>query len=235
VRVLPAALVHLLTASGAVLAWLATVDVFAGDYRRAFFWLALSTLIDAVDGALARRYRVKEHMPGVDGGRLDDLVDYLTFVFVPALVVARAALVPPAWTAPVAAAMLLSSAYGFSQVNAKSSDHFFTGFPSYWNIVVLYVVVLGLDPVVNACVLLGLAVLVFVPVRYVYPSRTPTLRAVTVALGSLWGILVFAIIWRLAAPPPLLVYASLAFPVYYVLLSLALQARRSHPQSPRLS
>jgi phosphatidylcholine synthase len=235
VRVLPAALVHLLTASGAVLAWLATVDVFAGDYRRAFFWLALSTLIDAFDGALARRYRVKERMPGVDGARLDDIVDYLTFVFVPALVIARGALVPAAWIAPVAAAMLLSSAYGFSQVNAKSSDHFFTGFPSYWNVVVLYVVVLGLDPVVNACVLLGLAVLVFVPIGYVYPSRTPTLRAATVAFGSVWGVLVFAIIWRLPEPPRSLVYASLAFPVYYFLLSLALQARRSNQPTPRLS
>jgi phosphatidylcholine synthase len=227
VRVLPAALVHLLTASGAVLAWLATVDVFAGHYRRAFLWLAISTLIDSFDGALARGVRVKEHMPGVDGGRLDDIVDYLTFVFVPALVVARAGLVPAPWVVPVAAAMLVSSAYGFSQVNAKSSDHFFIGFPSYWNIVVLYVVVLRLDPLVNALVLLGLAVLVFVPIGYVYPSRTPTLRALTVLLGSIWGVLVFVIVWTLPDPPRAVVLASLAVPVYYFGLSLVLQARRT--------
>src|SRR6266542_1940958 len=187
-RILPAMpwLVHALTASGALLAYLAVLDISVGDYRRAFLWLAASTAVDAVDGVLARAARVKQRLPGVDGARLDDIVDYLTFVFVPTLLVAKAGLVPAGWTVPVAAAMLLSSAYGFSQVNAKTSDYFFTGFPSYWNIVVLYVFVLALPAVVNASVLAGLAALVFVPIGYVYPTRTPTLRALTLVLGVTW-------------------------------------------------
>ena len=101
--------------------------------------------------------------------------------------------------------MLLSSAYGFSQEAAKTSDHYFTGFPSYWNIVVFYLVVLGAPPAVNAAVLIGLAVLVFVPIAYVYPSRTPTLRVPTLALGLTWALLVLVMIWqypgRLASRP----------------------------------
>jgi phosphatidylcholine synthase len=220
-------LVHLLTASSAVFAFLALAASVAGDLRQAFAWLALTIAIDAVDGWLARAVRVKERTPGFDGARLDDIVDYLTFVFVPAWIVASAGLVPAGWTLPVVAAMLLSSAYGFSQADAKSDDHFFTGFPSYWSIVVLYLVAMGLAPVVNAAVLLGLAVLVFVPIAYVYPSRTPTLRGLTIGLGVLWALGTLAIIWQLPAPSPWLVYGSLLYPVYYVALSLVLHARRA--------
>jgi phosphatidylcholine synthase len=220
-------LVHLLTASSAVFAFLALAASVAGDLRQAFAWLALTTAVDAVDGWLARAVRVKERTPGLDGARLDDIVDYLTFVFVPAWIVASAGLVPAGWALPVVAAMLLSSAYGFSQTDAKSTDYFFTGFPSYWNIVVLYLVATGLAPVVNAVVLLGLAVLVFVPIAYVYPSRTPTLRGLTVGLGVLWALAALAIIWQLPAPSPWLVYGSLLYVVYYVALSLVLHARRA--------
>jgi phosphatidylcholine synthase len=224
--VLTAWLVHLLTASGAVLAFAAVLDALAGDYRRAFLWLAATTAIDSVDGALARVVRVEQRLPWFDGARLDDIVDYLTFVFVPALIVVRAGLVPEGWGLPVAAAVLLSSGYGFSQANAKTSDHFFTGFPSYWNIVVLYLFVLQWAPVTNAAVLVALAVLVFVPIGYVYPSRTPVLRPLTLALGIAWALMVVGIIWALPAPSRGLVLASLAFPIYYGVLSLALQARR---------
>jgi phosphatidylcholine synthase len=219
-----------------VLAFVAAVDAFAGDYRRAFLLLAAATAIDAVDGALARAARVKERTPQVDGGRLDDIVDYLTFVFVPALIVVRAGLVPAAMGVPVASAILLSSAYGFSQAHAKTSDGLFTGFPSYWNIVVLYLYVLGLAPAVNVAVLLALAVLVFVPIGYVYPSRTPTLRALTIVLGTIWAVLVVAMIWSLPAPPRPLVASTLVFPAYYFGLSLVLQAGRTkgrgRPVSP---
>jgi phosphatidylcholine synthase len=157
-------------------------------------------------------------------------------VFVPVLIAVHAGMVPAALGVPVASAILLSSAYGFSQVNAKTSDNFFTGFPSYWNIVVLYLFVLGLAPAVNAAVLLALAVLVFVPIGYVYPSRTPTLRTLTLVLGAVWSVLVLVMIWALPEPPRPLVAATLVFPAYYVVLSLVLQARRSRArQAPDAS
>jgi phosphatidylcholine synthase len=148
-------------------------------------------------------------------------------VFVPALFVWRAALVPDAWTLAVAGAMLLSSAYGFNSAAAKTADHFFTGFPSHWNIVVFYLLIARLPAAANAIILLGLAVLVFVPIRYLYPSRTPVLVWPTNILGAIWGVLMLLILWGYPAVSRPLFLASLVFPVYYVAVSLVLQLRRS--------
>jgi phosphatidylcholine synthase len=223
-------LVHLYTASGVVLAFLATLAIFEYRFRDAFAWLAASILIDATDGVLARAARVSERIPWFSGAKLDDIVDYLTYVFVPALFVWRSLLVPDAWTMPVVGAMLLSSAYGFNRADAKTSDYFFTGFPSYWNIVVLYLFVMQLTQRANGIVLLALAALVFVPVRYLYPTRTPTLRGLTVALGAAWGIMILVMIWQLPVVLPVLLWGSLVFPVYYVILSLVI-GRASPRQS----
>jgi phosphatidylcholine synthase len=219
-------LVHAYTASGIVLAFLAARAVVTFDYRAAFFWLALQIIVDATDGTLARLARVSERTPAFNGAKLDDIVDYLTFVFVPALLVWRGILVPDAWTLPVVCAILLSSAYGFNRADAKTPDHFFTGFPSYWNIVVFYLVVMRWPAEANAAILLAFAVLVFVPIRYVYPSRTRPLRVVTNTLGVAWGAAMFAMIWRYPAVPPALAWVSLAYPVYYVGLSGVLHLRR---------
>jgi phosphatidylcholine synthase len=157
---------------------------------------------------------------------VDDLVDYLTYVFVPALIVVEAPLVPPALAVPIGAAMLISSAYGFSRDDAKvaSSDHFFTGFPSYWNIVVLYMHVFETPAAVNAAILATLVVLVFVPIRYVYPSRTVTWRLATLVLGTTWAASIVWIVWRLPATDGPWPWFSLVFPVYYIALSLKLSA-----------
>jgi phosphatidylcholine synthase len=223
---LSAWLAHLYTASGAVLGFLAAREIIEGDYRTAFFWLLLQVIVDATDGVLARRVRVSERLPWFNGAKLDDIVDYVTYVFVPALMVWRGLLVPEAWALAVVSAMLLSSAYGFSREDAKTVDHFFTGFPSYWNIVALYLHASGLPAGVNGAILLALAALVFVRIGYVYPTRTPVLRGVTNLLCALWGLMVLAIIWMLPDVPPTLLIASLFFPVYYVVLSLTLNARR---------
>jgi phosphatidylcholine synthase len=226
VRVLAAWAVHAYTASGALLALLAVQAIFQYRYRDAFTWLAAQVIVDATDGWLARRVAVAEVTPALRGATLDDIVDYVAYVFVPAVFVWRSLIVPAAWTNIVCAAMLLSSAYGFSRADAKTTDHYFTGFPSYWNVVVLYLVLGGFAPEANAVVLLALAALVFVPFRYVYPSRTPVLRGTTLAFSCLWGLAVLAMIWSMPAVPRALYWASFAFPVYYVALSAALSARR---------
>ena len=219
-------LVHLYTASSAVIALLATVATFESSVRDAFFWLAVAIVIDSSDGVLARAAQVKQRLPWFNGAKLDDMVDYLTYVFVPAVFVWRLLLVPDRWTIPVASAMLLSSAYGFNREDAKTSDHFFTGFPSYWNIVVFYLFVMRSSQALNTGVLLALAVLVFVPIRYVYPSRTPYWRRLTLALGLAWGITLLVMVWQLPVVSPLLLWASLVFPAYYVILSLIVSRRR---------
>jgi phosphatidylcholine synthase len=127
---------------------------------------------------------------------------------------------------PVAFVVLVSSMYGFVAPDAKTSDYFFTGFPSYWNIVVLYLLLFQSSPGVNAVVLLVLSALVFVRIGYVYPSRTPTLRRLTLTFGSIWAAQLAVIILLWPSPPLWLSTSSLAFPVYYVVLSLVLHFGR---------
>ena len=227
-------LVHAFTATGAVLAYMAVEATIAGDTRLAFVWLVIATLVDAVDGLLARLARVKERTPHFNGARLDDIVDYLTFVFVPVFILRHDGLLPVGASGlAAAAAVLLSSAYGFSREDAKTSDHFFTGFPSYWNIVAVYMVAIQLSPLMNAAILWGFVVLVFVPIGYVYPSRTPRWQRATVTLGALWAIALVVIIWRLPDAPRELVWASLLYPIYYFTLSFVLHAQRTAAIPPR--
>ena len=216
---------HVYTATGTVWALLATAMTFAHNFRAAFIFLVVATFVDSTDGVLARAFRVKERIPNFDGALLDNIIDYMTYVFVPALIVWQADLVPVAF--PVCAAMLMSSAYGFAHTAAKveAGDHFFTGFPSYWNIVVVYLYILQLPQLVNAIVLVALAALVFVPIRYIYPSRTRTLQAPTLLLGAAWAALFTWMIFRLPATDGPWAALSLVFPVWYVALSLYLHGR----------
>ena len=216
--------VHLYTASGAVIAFFGVLAVFAGRYREAFLWMFVATVIDATDGVLARRARVKDVLPGLDGSRLDDIVDYLTFVFLPVLLMYHSGALPGTGGAALAAVVLVSSVFGFASVDAKTDDHFFTGFPSYWNIVALYLHVAGLGVVVNAAILVVLSAMVFWRVRYIYPTRTPALRTLTLALGGVWTMMVLAMILQLPAVSMPLVAASAFFPMYYFILSAVLHA-----------
>jgi phosphatidylcholine synthase len=225
----PAWLVHAYTAAGAVLAYLAIRAAMTQDFRAAFLWLFAAVLVDSTDGVLARWARVHQRVPNFSGQKLDDIVDYLTFVFVPAVILSQANAITGAWTIPVVTAMLLSSLFGFVSEDAKTDDHFFTGFPSYWNIVALYLVVLRLSPALNAVILLILSALVFVRIGYVYPTRTTTARTLTLTLGLLWSLMVLVLIMQLPTPHRSLVWLSLFFPVYYTALSLVLHARRSRP------
>ena len=163
--------VHAFTASGAVMGLAALHATAAADYRAAFLWMIAATAVDGVDGWLARLARVGEHARGLDGARLDDIVDYVTYVLAPAFLLLRAGLLPPSIAWSTAAAMLLSSAYGFSRTDAKTPDHFFTGFPSYWNVIALYLYLLRLPAAWTLAVLLVFAALTFVPARYLYPSK----------------------------------------------------------------
>ncbi len=222
--------VHAYTASGAVLALLAVVAVLERDYRLAFAWLALQVFVDATDGWLARAVDVHTRLPHFSGAHLDDIVDYLTYVFVPALMVWHAPLVGEPWRLVAPAAMLLASAYGFSRTDAKTTDHFFTGWPSYWNVLVFYLLMWQTTAAFNAAVLLTHAALVLVPWRYVYPSRTPVLMPLTVVLGFTWGAVLLVALWRWDAVPAWVRWYSLAFPAYYYGVSAWLAwTRRSRP------
>jgi phosphatidylcholine synthase len=222
---------HLYTASGTVLALLAVVAATDGQTIRAL-WLLLATLvIDGTDGMLARRLRVKETIPWFDGARLDDIVDYITYTFVPVVLLWTGGYLPDGVLGVVFAALpLLSSSFQFCRVDAKTADHFFLGFPSYWNVVAFYVVVLGLSPATAATLLVACAVLVFVPVRYVYPSQTAVLRPLNIALTGVWLVTYAVLLLQMPEPDAVVVGLSLAYIGYYLALSLYLTLTRGRGQ-----
>ena len=215
--------VHAFTASGGLIAVLALLACARGDLRVAALWMLLALVIDSVDGTLARRVGVSEVLPGIDGRRLDDIVDYVNYVIVPAVFVVQAgSVVHPL----VAAAPVLASAYGFSQVDAKTEDHFFVGFPSYWNVVAIYLWALAVPAEVGSVLLLTLSAAVFVPLKYVYPSRMNALWWTTNGTAAIWALVVAWAIWTSAGLPARdVVWISLAYPVYYLGISFWLGGR----------
>jgi phosphatidylcholine synthase len=211
--------VHLFTASGAVLGTFALIAISTGRLDLAAFLMLTTLVIDGLDGTLARAARVSEHTPQINGRRLDDIVDYLNFVVVPVFFMWGATSVShPAWLA----APVLASAYGFSREDAKTEDDFFLGFPSYWNILALYLWLLAVSPLVGTIWVGTLSVAVFIPLKYLYPSKVRPIR-LRFGLGVggiLWTIaLAVCVEWPSAVAPYFLLELSLAYPAWYMWLS----------------
>ena len=221
--------VHGYTATGAILALLIVLAAVEGDVARAL-WLGLAALvIDGTDGMLARRYDVKERLPWFDGALLDNIVDYLTYVFAPMVLLLQSGYLPDGTAGTVMAALpLVASSYQFCRVDAKTDDHFFLGFPSYWNIVAFYVIVLDVSDLVSSVTIVVFAVLVFVPIRYLYPSRTRALQGLTLTLSAVWAVLYGVLVVQLPDPNPVVVAASLVYIAYYWGLSIWMTARGAH-------
>jgi phosphatidylcholine synthase len=221
-------LVHAYTASGVVLAFLMVVAIMEGDTVRGLWLFLVAMLVDGTDGMLARWVQVKRHVPWFDGALLDNIVDYITYAFVPMVLLWSAGYLGEGTSASVLAVVpLIASAYQFCRVDAKTDDHLFLGFPSYWNIAAFYVVVLDLQPAAVTAVLLVCAVLVFVPIGYVYPSRTTTLQGTTLVLTCLWLLSYGVLLTQLPDPGTVWLAISVLYVVYYVALSLYLTLRRS--------
>jgi phosphatidylcholine synthase len=231
--VLLAWLAHAYTGLGLVCALLALRAL--GDERpqEVFFWLATAFFVDATDGVFARKVRVDLHTPHFSGRKLDDIIDYLNFTFVPVLFVYQQGLLPEPWL-PLLGFVLLASAYGFCSDAAKTDDGFFTGFPSYWNVVAFYLYLLHPPDVVAVTLVVVLAVMTFWPVRYLHPSRNPRARVISLGGGTLWGLLCLWLLWQ-AEPPAGWVYVSLLYPAWYMGFSFYLHfwrlGRRSQPET----
>jgi phosphatidylcholine synthase len=209
--------VHAFTASGAVVGTVALLAVAAGNFPQAAILMLVALAIDSVDGTLARAVKVGEVLPGIDGRRLDDIVDFLNYVIVPVVFLVAGGYLTPLWWA---ALPILASAYGFSQQDAKTEDDFFLGFPSYWNVVALYAWLLDTTPLTTTLFVVLFTVAVFVPLKYVYPSKMPVLRRTTNVLGGLWVVaLALAVVAPDLGRRLFLPQITLAFPAWYLLLS----------------
>ena len=214
-------LVHGYTMSTTVFAVLGMHWILDGRYPLALLAMAATVMIDATDGALARRHRVWETAPGIDGPLLDNVVDFFSYVILPVLFLLHAGLLPP--PAPAFAALIaFSAAYGFSRSDAKDSDEaFFVGFPSYWNVVVFYLYLLEPPPLLVGSLVTALSLLAFSNVRFLYPSRLGAGRGIHLLLGSAWGLALMIAV--LLPPGPerfALVMASFAYVAFYTLDSI---------------
>jgi phosphatidylcholine synthase len=222
--------VHAYTAFGVALAFLAAAELCTPDPdpRKVFGLIVAAVLIDATDGPMARRWQVGRFAARIGGRTIDDIVDYLTFTFVPLLLVWRMGWLPdPAalWIIPA----LVASLFGFANEAAKDeTGGFFLGFPSYWNVVAFY---MGLFPAayggwLNAAIVLALAALTVIPVRFIYPNLAPhPWRAIVLGGAVLWTIALIAMLPSYPRANPLLLWGSLAYPAFYTILSAVLARR----------
>ncbi len=179
-------LVHVLTACGVVCALLATLAVAEGRFELMFAWLALAFVIDGVDGPLARHVNIKERLGRFSGERLDLIVDYLTYVFVPVLAILKAELLPTEAALAIGAAVLLSALYHFSDTASKAEDNSFIGFPAIWNVVAFYLFVFAPVQWLAAAACAACIVLTFVPSKWVHPMRVARWRVATLVALAAW-------------------------------------------------
>lgn len=219
-RVIAAWGVHLFTASGAVFGLLAILSIFEKDWKMMIIWMVVAMLVDGFDGMLARWADVKKYANGIDGALLDNILDYINYVMAPALFLIKADVLPESVRLFSASSILLTSAYQFTQTDAKTDDHHFKGFPSYWNVAVLYMLLLNLPLWVNFAFLMLFNVMVFIPVKYIYPTRNTYLRNLTLGLTYLYGAVGIWGLLQYPDHPQWVVWSSFLYIGYYLVLSL---------------
>jgi phosphatidylcholine synthase len=219
-RTLAAWGVHLFTATGAIWGLLAILAIFEADYKMMIVWMIVAMLVDGFDGILARWADVKKYAGGLDGALLDNIIDYLNYVLVPVIFIVKTDFLPEPVKFFTACLILLTSAYQFTQTDAKTDDHHFKGFPSYWNVAALYMLLMGLPQWVNFGFLMLFNVLVFIPIKYIYPSRNNYFRNFTLALTYLYGAIGIWGVLQYPNHPAWFLWASLVYVLYYIGLSL---------------
>jgi phosphatidylcholine synthase len=218
--------VHIYTACSAIVGLVTIEAICRGRYAEAFWWMGLAVFIDATDGTLARKFRVSETVPKIDGALLDNLADFVNYVITPCFLLLMTPMLAPDFRWPVLTAIILSSAYQFTQTDAKTEDHYFKGFPCYWNFVVFFLFIWDISPLVNSAILLVLSGLVFVPIKYVYPSRMENVfKSRALRLSLLFACVVFGaaclrLLWLYPKSDPFAFGYSVLFVLLYGGVSL---------------
>ena len=211
-------LVHIFTALGALAGFFSLVAILSDNIFLAFIWLSLAFFIDGVDGTFARRYQVKEMVPAIDGSILDNIVDYLNYVFIPAVIVYWFSLVPPQLTLLAVALILIVSCYTFANTKLKTKDSYFRGFPAVWNIVIFYLFVIGTSQLTNFLVIVFCSVMTFIPFKYLHPFRVKERKSLNLFMTSIWGLCCVFLLLDLRDPPTQLsAYRDMYFWLWVVL------------------
>jgi phosphatidylcholine synthase len=207
-------LVHLLTASGAALAFLALHAAIRGRWTEMFAWLGVALAVDAADGPLARRFKVAETLPRWSGETLDLVVDFLTYVFVPAYAIAASELLGRPFDIAAGIVIVVTGGLYFADRRMKTHDNYFRGFPALWNCVAFYLLLLRPAPWLTASIIVALAVLTFVPFPFIHPLRVRRFRALNLLLLAVWALLALVALLRDLAPGPSITGGLVAIGLY---------------------
>jgi phosphatidylcholine synthase len=208
--------VHIFTATGAALALLALLAASRADWPLMFMLLGVALIVDGVDGMLARRLDVATRLPRWSGETLDLVVDFVTYVLVPAYALVVGGLLPQGVAVPLGIAIVITSALYFGDRRMKTKDNYFRGFPAVWNVPAFYLFLLRPDPWIAAASIAVLAVLTFVPVPFLHPFRVVRLRALNIALLAVWSVLAFVAVIRDMMPGPWITGALCAIALYFL-------------------
>jgi phosphatidylcholine synthase len=206
--------VHLLTASGAAWALLALLAATRSDWVWMFLWLAVAAIVDGIDGPLARRFDVGRVLPRWSGDSLDLVVDFLTYVFVPAYALVVAGLLPPLVAPVLGIVIVVSAALYFADSEMKTEGNYFRGFPGLWNVVAFYLFALQMPPWLAALAVIVFIIATFLPFKFVHPMRVRRWRSVTLAALALWLVLAAAVVARRFEPEPWLAAGLVMIAIY---------------------
>ena len=208
--------VHIFTALGAALAFGALVYAVRHQWTAMFVCLGMALLVDGVDGTIARHLKTAEMLPRWSGDVLDLVVDFVTYVFVPAYAIAAGNLLPEFLTIPAGLVIVVTGALYFADKTMKTADHYFRGFPALWNAVAFYLFMLKLPPWLAASVVALLAVATFLPFKFLHPMRVKRLRALNVAAVALWSVLAVVALVRDLTPGPWVAGGLVVIAIYLV-------------------
>lgn len=219
--------VHLFTALAAVVGFITLVKITQHEYLLAIWLMGIAVIIDAIDGTMARLVKIKSVLPTIDGALLDNMVDYINYVITPMFFVyIKPDMLPEPYRLLIVSLVILTSAYQFCQSDAKTPDHFFKGFPCYWNIALFYMFIFETGAVINAVILVILSILIFIPIKYVYPSRlkyltnSKNLRILMHLYSFLYGVSMTVLLWQYPDTSIFWLAISLSYAVVYLYLSI---------------
>lgn len=181
--------VHILTASGSFLAFLGVVAAAEHHFTHMFWWLALALLVDGIDGPIARKVRVKEVLPNWSGDTLDNIIDYVTYVLLPAFALYQSGMIGEPWSFVAAGMIVVSSAIYYADMGMKTDEYFFSGFPVVWNMVIFTLFVIQADATTAMVLIIISVVLTFLPINFLHPVRVKRLRPLNLGIFLLWSAL----------------------------------------------
>ena len=207
--------VHGLTACGAALALMALIFATGGHWEAMFFCLGLALIVDGVDGPLAREFRVAEVLPRWSGDTLDLVVDFVTYVFVPAYAIAASGLMPEFFAIPAGMIVVVTGAIYFADRRMKTEDNYFRGFPAVWNLAAFYLYVLQPPEWIAAAGVVVLAVVSFMPIRFLHPLRVRQWRWLNIALLALWAALALVALVAGLQPGPFVTVPLVLIALYF--------------------